>query len=349
MPAGSSINTSTDLPRLCADLPVTGGRLRAEPADFTVDEIAQYLPSGEGQHMFLRVEKTMRTTEDVVQWLYAKGFREVGTAGKKDKAAVTRQWISVERKLWREELVQEVPEGVRILEAKPHANKLKTGHLRGNRFAIRVRGAQADPAVLAQAGERIGAQGLPNYFGDQRFGRAHGNAAEGLAVLRGERRLPKNKAKFLISALQSELFNRYLAARMRTGTWRRVLPGDVLKKTDSGGLFTSTDAAADQPRLDARELAPAGPLFGPEMPPAGGEARALEQRVLAEAGLGDADFARSAVYTTGSRRALIVYPEDVACEVEAPDTFTLRFTLPKGSYATVLLREYTGDEPAAHE
>jgi tRNA pseudouridine13 synthase len=131
---------------------------------------------------------------------------------------------------------------------------------------------------------------------------------------------------------------------MQADTWRKVLPGDVLKKTQTGGLFQSTDPAADQPRLDTRELVPAGPLFGPEMPPATGEALGLEDGILAEAGITREEWARSRVPTTGTRRALIVYPEELSAEPAGEDALRISFILPKGSFATVLLREFMGDD-----
>lgn len=343
MPAGSSINSSVEPPRLCADLPGVGGRLRAAPEDFFVDEVPLYELSGEGQHLYLHVEKTGATTDDVEAWLRGRGFAEIGVAGKKDKHAVTRQWISVERRRWSDEHAAALPPWLRLLDAKPHGNKLKTGHLRGNRFRIRVVGARHDVDMTAAVVDRINAAGLPNTFGAQRFGAAGDNAEAGLRALEGRLRGGKRKLQFLVSALQSELFNRVLDRRLREGTWRHVLDGDVLKKTASGGLFVSADAAVDQPRLDARELVPTGPLFGPAMPAPAGAAAALEAAVLAEAGIDPGVFARPRVPTTGTRRALIVYPEDLAA-IWAPDgSLVVSFFLPKGSYATTLLREFTGD------
>lgn len=315
--------------------------------DFQVDEISLYAPSGEGQHVYLHVEKTGHTTEDVVRWLRRLGLREIGYAGRKDRQAITRQWFSVERRRWTDAFASQAPPGIRILAAIPHGNKLKLGHLRGNRFRIRIRACGATHEELDEALALLRQQGMPNYFGEQRFGRVGSNAELGRAVLAGRARgMPKTKARFLLSALQSEIFNAYLAERICNGTWRRVLSGDVLKKTATGGLFRTSEPTTDQARLEAGEIVPAGPLFGPHMPEADDEARALEERVLSAAGFTRDDWCRSAVPTSGSRRALFVYPDALMLEREDDSTLILSFGLPKGSYATALLREIQGEHPA---
>ncbi len=345
MPSDFSISSFAEPPRLHVDLTPLGGRLRTEPEDFRVEEVPLYLPSGDGQHLYLHVEKRGRNTEDVVRWLRRLGFAEIGVAGRKDRQAVTTQWISVERRRWEPAMAASAPEGMRVLEAVPHGNKLKTGHLRGNRFRIRLRGATAEPELLAAWTARLQERGVPNYFGGQRFGREGDNAVEGLRVLRGERRLPRREAQFLLSALQSELFNRVAAERMARDLLFRVLAGDILKKRESGGLFECTDAAADQERYDRREVIPTGPLFGPEMKRPSGEPAALEAEVLAASGIAEADWARSRTATTGSRRALLLLPEDLTLAADA-DGVVASFFLPKGSFATVVLGELMGT-PAA--
>lgn len=341
-PGDSSINSSVEPPRLCADIAGLGGRLRVEPADFVVDEVPLYAFSGDGQHLYLHIEKIDRTTDEIEDWLRRRGFADVGVAGKKDKRAATRQWFSVERRLWSDAHAAALPEGVRLLEAVAHGNKLKTGHLRGNHFRIRIREPRRDEAAVTAIAARIAELGLPNAFGEQRFGRAGDNAAQGLRVLEGRLRTGKKKMQFLLSALQSELFNRVLAKRLEDGSWRRVLEGDVLKKTATGGLFVSTDPAVDQPRLDARELVPTGPLFGPAMPQPAGAAWALEAGVLAASGIAAETFAHTRAPTTGTRRALIVYPESLEASWEPDGSLVVAFFLPKGSYATTLLREFMG-------
>jgi tRNA pseudouridine13 synthase len=267
---------------LTADLPGTGGLHKASPDDFVVDELPAYAPSGEGGHTFLRIEKRGLTTTDAVARLArALGVspRDAGVAGQKDRQALTRQWISLPG-IDPARALGATVEGVRVLAAQRHGHKLRTGHLCGNRFTITVRRVVPDALARAQAIlERLGARGLPNYFGAQRFGARGDNAARGKALL-GEpgRRLPPAERRLFVSAYQAELFNRYLDARIDEGLVATALDGDILKKTDTGGLFIAdAGALADaQARLAAGAVVVTGPMFGHKMmaPPAGTPARA---------------------------------------------------------------------------
>lgn len=307
-----------------------------------VEELPAYAPSGEGEHLFLWIEKRDRDTQDVASALasaLALPVREVSYAGMKDRRAVTRQFFcvpaSAEAKISGLAL-----EGARILSAARHANRLRTGHLRGNRFRIRVREV-GDPSAVRAAVERLAATGVPNAFGDQRFGIEDQNPALGKKLLKGER-LPRAPSRFLrklfLSAYQASLFNRLLAARVAAGTLGKALAGDVLRKEDTGGLFLCEDPAVDQPRVDRFEVSAAGPMFGPKMVPAGGEVARAEAGLLAAEGLSLDDFRRGRGETEGTRRAYRIRfaPDEVLAE---GDTMTLGFTLPKGSYATVVLGE----------
>ena len=154
---------------------------------------------------------------------------------------------------------------LKILQAVPHPHKLRLGHLRGNRFEVTLTGeaTEGDRAALRTRFEALAATGVPNRFGAQRFGAGGDNAAVGLALLRGERReRDKRRRRLLLSALQSAVFNRALELRAASGDLAEVRGGDVLQKTDSGGLFVTTDPAVDQPRVDRGEIIPTGPLPG---------------------------------------------------------------------------------------
>jgi tRNA pseudouridine13 synthase len=340
------------LPLVTADLPGSGGVLRRAPEDFRVDEVPAYAPSGSGPHLYLRVEKRGRTTRDALRdlsRLLGVPDREAGYAGLKDRDAVTTQWLSFPVPRDPDPAALSAP-GLRVLEVSRHANKLRPGHLRGNRFSIAVPGgdlarARACAAALAE-------RGLPNFFGPQRFGVEGRNAEVGRALLRGERTEETRRAardRFLrrlsISAWQALLFNRWLAERMGDGLFATALRGEVLKKLDTGGLFTCEDPAADGPRLARFEVAPAGPMFGHRMMPAAGDALAREERLLAAEGLALAELARGGGEAEGTRRAARL-PVAVALE-PAGDGYRAAFELPRGSYATVLLRELTKAEPDA--
>jgi tRNA pseudouridine13 synthase len=328
--------------------------VRAAPEDFRVDEVPAYLPSGAGPHLYLRIEKRGRTTRDAVRTLArALGVpdRDVGFAGMKDKDAVTTQWLSFP--VARDPDVAALSAaGLRVLEASRHGNKLRTGHVRANVFSLAVRGG--DPARARAAADALSARGLPNFFGPQRFGTEGRNAEVGRALLRGEetpevRRAARDRflRRLSISAYQALLFNRWLTARIADGLFAAALAGDVMKKLDSGGLFTCEDAAADGPRVERFEISPAGPMFGHKLRPAAGEALAREERILAGDGMALDDFASGGGEAEGTRRAARL-PVRIEIAVEA-DGYRAAFELPKGSYATVVLRELVKGESAVPE
>ena len=344
------------VPRLCGDLPGVGGRVKDRPEDFRVEEIPAYQPCGDGEHLFLDVEKTDLPAEGLLDHLahalhVSRG--SIGTAGMKDRRAVTRQWVSVPVSAFdRLDAVGEgLPDGtaVRVHEFRRHTNKLKTGHLRGNRFDVLLRGVEADAAERAAAvADRLRTRGFPNGFGDQRFGRDGETLSLGLALLRGERKpasIPPRRRKFLtrlaLSAAQSDLFNRCLTDRLSDDTAGTVFDGDVLRVAGSGGLFVAADTAFEQSRVDAGETQVTGPLFGPKMKPPRGTPADREAAVLASAGLPTDAFDRYPKLTSGTRRAYLVRPDELETAAEE-DGLRVRFTLPSGSYATVLLREFSG-------
>ena len=340
------------LPYLTADLTGTGGVIKAEPEDFVVEEIPAYEPCGQGEHLFLWIEKRNVTADGLVRHVaHTLGVdpREIGTAGLKDTRAVTRQYVSVPARA--EAAVSTIDTAdIKVLRAARHGNKLKTGHARGNRFEVRVRGAGAEAAAQARLVlEALATRGVPNYFGPQRFGRGGETLAAGLTVLRGERssligRAPPGRRGFLlrlaISSTQSAVFNHYLATRMADGLLHTVLAGEIMQVVASGGPFWVDDVAREQARFAAREVVPAGPIFGPKMRDARGEAAAREAAALTACGLTRDQFANLGKNALGTRRANVVFLEQIAV-TERADGFELRFALPRGSYATVVLREVT--------
>jgi len=313
-------------------------RLRAAPEEFVVEELPLYPPCGEGAHTFVLVEKRLRTTEEVARELAraaAVPVRDVGYAGRKDRGAVARQWLSVPG-LAPERARELEMEGVRVLDAVPHRHKLRTGHLAGNRFALRVR--EVDPAVAARAPAalaRLVDRGAPNRFGEQRFGRDGENAERGLALLRGGR-MPRDRrrARFWVSALQARVFNEVLDRRPLA--LHRLETGDRAVVHASGGLFLVEDAAAEQSRADAFAISPTGPVFGTRMERPGGAPAAREEAVMAELGLEGNLRPPRGIRMRGGRRALRVRPEEARVE-PASDGLWLHFRLPAGSYATVVV------------
>lgn len=335
------------LPFVTADLPGSGGVVKASPEDFRVDELPAYEPQGSGPHLWLHVEKRDRTTRDVLREL-ARALsvpeREAGYAGLKDRAAVTTQWLSFPTAR-DPEPASLGGDGFRVLRASRHQNKLRTGHLRGNVFAAVVRGG--DVARARACADALAARGLANFFGAQRFGAAGRNAEVGRLLLLGRtddaevRRAARDRflRRLVLSAWQSRLFNAWLAERLRDGLFAAALQGDVLKKLDTGGLFTCDDPVADGGRVARFEVSPAGPMFGHKLKPAAGEALLREERLLAAEGVGRQDLARGGGETEGTRRAGRL---PVAVTLEPVEGgYRARFELPRGSYATVVLGELT--------
>ena len=334
-------------------LPQLDGRIKASPEDFVVEEVPAYQPTGEGEHLYLWIEKRDVAADRLVQHV-AQALKirrdDIGSAGLKDRFAVTRQYLSVPATA-----LEAVPQidcpGIKVLSATRHRNKLKTGHLRGNRFRITVRDLTATDSSLPieeaipLIENTIARQGFPNYFGDQRFGNADQTLQLGLDLLtarKAPRDIPFAKRKFLLrlalSAVQSELFNRTVAERIQTETLGVVLPGDLLQVAASGGCFLTEDSTVDQPRYDSREVIPTGPLFGPSMKSPQAAALELEARVRASFGLAESAFSQFANLTAGARRAMVCMPEALSLRWEPP-SLIVDVTLPAGSYATMLLRE----------
>ena len=347
--------TNFDLPTITADLPGIGGRLRAAPDHFVVEEVPLYEPAGEGTHLYVNLTRAGLSTRDVqaqLERLFRLGRDEVGYAGLKDKAARTTQTFSIPVHAPRPGVEAEMAQRIRdelsvtLNWAALHRNKLKIGHLLGNRFRIVVTDlALPVEAALAAAepiAARLRAQGAPNFFGVQRFGGQGDNARQGYDILTGKRG-PRDKwlRKFLLSAYQSHLCNLYLARRIEMGAFTRLLAGDIAKKHATGGLFDVEDLTAEQARFAAQEISFTAPMFGAKMRPAQGEAGELEAALLAETGLTDRHW--QAARIEGTRRLGRVLLPDLrlsGAEGGPDDGIAVEFTLPKGGFATVVLREF---------
>lgn len=331
---------------LTEDLPGTGGQLKALPDDFIVEEIPAYPASGEGTHLFLTVEKRGITTQEMVRRIARElgvSPDDVGVAGQKDRQAVARQVISVPAGDVRK-AANLVLDGLRVLDAARHQNKLRTGHLRGNRFIITLRDVAADAESRARAILGVlGGSWLPNRFGPQRFGMRGDNAEAGAQILLGKKQeYDRFRRRFLISAFQSRLFNDYLDGRMAEGLLHRVIDGDVMQRWETGGVFVSVsqDLAFNQSRLEMRQIVPTGPMFGHKMfaPGPGSPSAKREQALLEGSGVDPAVFDQFGKLAMGTRRPLLVRIEGISARQNG-DCLTLSFALPSGSYATVLLDE----------
>jgi len=322
---------------------LTAGVIRTRGEDFCVDEILPFAPEGEGEHLWLHVRKTGENTDFVGRAL-AKAVgvppRGVGYAGLKDRHAVTTQWFSVHAPTdpaagWQDAL----PEGVEIVEATRGRRKIRTGSLSGNRFELVLRDCRGEPAAVAASLAALANQGVPNYFGEQRFGRARGNLDRAIALFEGRLRERDRKRRGMyLSAARSWVFNQVLDRRLREGCWDRLLDGELLMLDGSHSWFRAETIDATLRERHARlDVHPTGPLWGAGALESSGAVVVLETAVagawpvmcegLAAAGLKQ------------ERRALRLHLADPQHEWLAPDTLRIAFTLPAGAYATAVLRE----------
>ena len=319
-------------------------RFVSSPETFFVEEIPAYLPAGEGEHTYVWIEKRNLTTLEAVGKLarvLGVEARDIGYAGMKDRRATTRQWLSLPG-MDPGRAQEAMVEGVRILSIGRHRNKLRVGHLHGNHFEVLLTEvAPGEAATITGALAELAAKGVPNRYGHQRFGSAGDNVEVGLAILRGTRReSDSRRRKLLLSAVQSAVFNRVLDLRAQDLGLLVVRSGDILEKIDSGGQFPSTDRTADQARVDAGEVVPTAPLPGGRVrtPEPGSAARALEDRALAELGIGPDELGQVGRSLPGTRRPVVVKVTlDEPTVTEEANGLRLRFSLPPGSYATVVL------------
>jgi len=326
------------LPYVCKDVEGTGGQIRQETEDFQVEELPLYLPEGKGSHSYAFIEKRNLSTRDVFVKLLDAGIpeRNIGVAGLKDKAAVARQWMSVPRKF--EDALKSLDDNddIKILELSRHKNKLAIGHLTGNRFKLRVRGSLEEAIELARASiEVINKAGMPNFFGPQRFGIYGNNAMDGYRILMGER-VPGGRQlkRFFISSLQSALFNQNVCWRLERGHYTGLVSGDWAKKHDTGGEFEVKDLEAELPRALNNDISALLPLYGKKIKIAEEDAGRLEHEVLDHFEIGwDAFTGRR-----GARRITRIFPKDIDLHPEE-DGYTVSFSLPKGAFATVFMRE----------
>lgn len=353
------LNSHSQLPSAHGDA-VLSARMRSVPEDFRVDEIDGFEASGSGEHLLITVEKrgmnTVFAAKRIAQWA---GIAEmgVGYAGLKDRHAVTRQRFSVHLpgRVAPDLLTLESDE-LRVLGSQWHSKKLPRGALAGNRFELVLREVHGERAAIESRLQAIAARGVPNYFGEQRFGRDGDNVASALAMFVGNdanppqksarpcagfpKKLRRQQRGLLLSAARSELFNRVLAARVADACWNRPLAGEAWILDGSRSVFGPepwNEVLAA--RLAAFDIHPSGPLWGRGELRSHDEARALELAALAEH---PAPALRTGLEAAGlkqERRALRLRARGLSWAWPSGDVLRLRFELPAGCYATAMLAE----------
>ena len=338
--------------------PGARGLLRVEVEDFRVEELPLITLEGEGSHLWLEVEKRNANTDWVARQLATLAgvpVRDVGYAGMKDRRAVTTQWFSI--------ALQEANEGVRvkcqsgkdtlaldsdpfcILQAHLHGRKLKRGTLSGNRFHIVVRNLEGSLDDLEDRLQRVSRQGVPNYFGLQRFGHGGRNVAQGARWLERGGRLPRNKKSIYLSSVRSFLFNHVVSRRVELGNWNQIIDGDIASLDGSRSSFPCLmpDPVLTR-RCEEFDIHPSGPLPGSGEKQVEREAAEIEHSVLEPYETLIDNLARAGL--KAARRALRLVPKGMEWERNGDDLM-LKFELPPGAYATSVLRELVTTDPVS--
>jgi len=332
--------TETELPRAYGTPPLTA-TLRSTPEDFRVEEILGYDADGEGEHALLWVEKREANTDWVARELARfAGVSpvNVGYAGLKDRHAITRQAFTVQLPGKADPDWSAFPHTeVKVLASTRHKRKLKRGALRGNRFVLVLRDVQGDRARAEEVLHNIATRGVPNYFGEQRFGREGGNVAQARAMFAG-RRVDRDKRSILLSAARSHIFNSVLAARVERAAWDKPLEGEIWSLAGSRSWFGPEpfdDVLAE--RLAQGDIHPSGPLWGQGNPPTVGAVGELEREV--SAAFSDLADGLAAARMDQERRPLRLLAKEFRWHWLDDETLELSFELPAGAYATVVARE----------
>jgi tRNA pseudouridine13 synthase len=407
-----------ELPYFTTDFPGIGGVIKERPEDFFVQELPLYEPSGEGEHVYAEVQKIGLTTFEAIKRIADAlnvSSRDIGYAGLKDAHAIARQVFSIPGTSEQAVMNLRIP-NLTVQWAARHGNKIRLGHLAGNRFAIKIR--QVDPmdvVKLQPVLELLKTRGMPNFFGEQRFGRRGDNDKLGATLIRGrpeellktllgspnpkiddpqtvkartnfdkhdldgamkgwprsgglERRIlarlmktgkpgqavraiDEKLRRLWVSALQSRLFNEVVSQRLPTID--RLLDGDLAYKHENGACFLVESAATEQPRADAFEISATGPLVGYRMSQPQGAALQIEEAIFKSHGLTPGHFKQEGRdRAKGARRPVRVQPKDTQLAAgvdEHGQHITVAFTLPAGSYATVLLREFMKNDQAVDD
>lgn len=317
-------------------------QLKACAEDFQVDEVLDIPLTGTGEHLWLWVEKRYLNTEEVakrIARLIHVPVRQISYAGLKDRLALTRQWFSVHLAGKPDpDLTAIEDEQLRIIKRIRHQRKLQRGTHSGNGFTIRLTGLDADHLALEQKLQCIAREGVPNYFGLQRFGHDGYNVSQAFEYA-SQQKLPEQRTvrSRLLSSARSYLFNKVLASRVAEGTWNKVIDGDVLSFTNSRSFFMADEHSQQDPRLAGLDLHPTGPLWGDGELAGMGQAKQLEQQVIANY----PSLANWLVLAKmrQERRILRLPVGQLQWHFPEANILQLAFVLPMGCFATAVVRE----------
>ena len=314
----------------------------ASPEDFQVEELLGFTPSGEGEHCLLWVEKCQLSSNEAAGLIAQQlGIRKrlVSHCGLKDRNAITRQWFSVHLPGQESPAAQQWEiKGLRVIEVTRNARKLRRGVHAGNRFKIRLRQCSFSAQATAERWRTICEHGVPNYFGQQRFGRDGNNVDKARALMRGEMKVRDRLLRGLfLSAARSEIFNAVVAARVTDGTWDTPLAGEVYGFADNHSIILPEKQRGDEnARFSAHQLELTAPLWGAGEPLSKSAVLELERGIVA--GHDDLCDGLKEFGLRQQRRVIRLRPSETSLLWQGQDLI-LGFNLPKGAYATTVLGE----------
>lgn len=347
-PNFQKVNTNSNL----------SGKIRSCNEDFQVDEIQQFTPSGSGEHVWLKIKKSGENTDWVAKHLAqiaAVPRRDVSYAGMKDRNAISTQWFSVqmpgrEAPNWQAGLESEGLPSVQVLEEYRHDRKLKRGALKGNQFKLTLRDFEGSETELAASITRIKTQGVPNYFGIQRFGHSCLNISKAEQWFSGEFKVKdRNRRSIYLSAARSWVFNHILSARVANGSWNQAMTGDVCILNGSNSCFSlnaedgiggSIDGSIEdsiEARMDRHDIHPSGALWGRGRLASGYEVAELEENIANKFTVLCGGLEVNGLKK--ERRALRLVVKHIEYRMLDAHTVSLAFSLPQGTYATTVLAE----------
>lgn len=336
-----------NLPYITKELPGIGGELKTSPEFFKVTEIPQYLPSGEGQHIYINITRESLSTKEVISSLcelFKITDKDVGSAGLKDKHAQTTQWLSLSLGATAsleetQKLIEKELPALRINTIDRHINKLKTGHLLGNKFEILV--IDVDDQAIDKANtlySLLQKTGFPNFYGPQRFGSKGDNAEVGKLVLTGEKKCKRHWMKKLyLSAYQSLLFNQWLVNRIERQDFDKLITGDSLVKDGGGRSFPFDIEREHLKEFKQFEITYTGPIYGYKVNGPDELALTYEDKIFNSENIDIAEYKKNKLF--GTRREARVFPKDFEI-LSRPEGILFTFSLSAGCYATSILREF---------
>jgi tRNA pseudouridine13 synthase len=339
------------------------------PKDFVVTEIPLYEFSGEGEHLIIQFRKKNLTTWEALEILsntLGCKVRDIGYAGLKDKNAMTIQYISLHKK-FEARLNDFNHPSIKILSTTYHNNKIRTGHLKGNKFFIRLKRInKTNNRKIGSVLQQIANQGIPNYFGHQRFGIDGKNHLKAIEILNGNLKIRNKKEKeFILNAYQSHLFNDWLSLRVQNSRlinefepkeissmigieakelksikaqphFFKIFDGELMHHYPYGKLFELEDIDNEATRFHERDIVPTGLLGGKKVKRASGLAQSFEEKFDISTIHGE----KVNSLLNGTRRYAWIYPDNIDSVYKDKDNhLELNFALPKGSYATVFIEQ----------